>query len=218
MTYVASESPVVSQGEDFAPDRGAAGGRSGMADGIAWRPALKASLMLAVPAAVLCSGLIPVGQSLGMLWIIGAAAWAVSLYSKRARSGWLPTGTGVRIGLVTGIFASWLTLSLNGISLWVARFVLHQGGQMDSLWENEVETSLQASQQMIAQMGMTSAQAAQSTQFSRALMLSAEGRAESLCRHFWPERCFWFSLPWLAARWGLDGWRSLAAHPEILRV
>jgi hypothetical protein len=133
--------------------------------------------MLAVPAAVLCSGLIPVGQSLGVLWIAGAAAWAVSLYSKRASTGWLPTGAGVRIGLVTGLLASWLTLSVNGVSLWVARFVLHQGGQMDSLWQNEVETSLQASQQMVAQMGMTSAQAAESTQFSRALMLSAEGRA-----------------------------------------
>ncbi|WP_263350952.1 hypothetical protein [Acidicapsa acidisoli] len=155
----------------------ATSGRAGMADGIAWRPALKAALMLAVPAAVLCSGLIPVGQSLGVLWIAAAAAWAVSLYSKRTSSGWLPTGTGVRIGLVTGLLASWLTLSVNGVSLWLARFVLHQGGQMDSLWQNEVETSLQASQQMVAQMGMTSAQAAESTQFSRALMLSAEGRA-----------------------------------------
>jgi hypothetical protein len=86
-------------------------------------------------------------------------------------------GTGARIGLVTGLFASWLSLSVNGISLWAARFVFHQGGQMDSLWQSEVESSLQASQQMVAQMGMTSAQAVQSTQFSRALMLSAEGRA-----------------------------------------
>jgi hypothetical protein len=178
LTYIGSESPAVSQGEDFDQNRGgAASSRAGMADGIAWRPALKASLMLAVPAAVLCSGLITVGQSLGVLWIAGAAAWAVSLYSKRASSGWLPTGIGVRIGLLTGLFASWLTLSVNGVSLWVARFVLHQGSQMDSLWQNEVETSLQASQQMVAQMGMTSAQAAESTQFSRALMLSAEGRA-----------------------------------------
>ena len=178
MTYIDSESPTAAQGEDSVQNRGeAASGRAGMADGIAWRPALKAAFMLAVPAAVLCSGLIPVGQSLGVLWIAAAAAWAVGLYSKRASSGWLPTGTGVRIGLVTGLLASWLTLSVNGVSLWVARFVLHQGGQMDSLWQNEVETSLQASQQMVAQMGMTSAQAAESTQFSRALMLSAEGRA-----------------------------------------
>jgi len=178
LTYIASEAPLAPLGEENAQNHGDATiSRAAMAEGIDWRPALKASLILAVPAGVLCSGLIPVGQSLGMLWIIGAAAWAVSLYSKRTRPGWLPMGSGARIGLVTGLFASWLTLSVNGISLWVARFVLHQGSQMDSLWQNEVETSLQTSQQMVAQMGMTSAQAAQSTQFSRALMLSAEGRA-----------------------------------------
>jgi hypothetical protein len=178
LTFVAAETPVIAFGEDLPQDYGvAATGRAGMAEGIAWRPALRASLMLAVPAGVLCSGLIPIGQSLGLLWIVGAAAWAVGLYFKRARPGWLSMGTGARIGLVTGLFASWLTLSVNGMALWMARFVLHQGGQMDSAWASEVESSLQASQQMVAQMGMTSAQAAQSTQFSRALMLSAEGRA-----------------------------------------
>jgi hypothetical protein len=148
-----------------------------MADGIAWRPAMKAALMLAVPAGVLCSGVTVIGPSLGLLWMSGAAAWAVGLYFKHNRPGWLTWGAGARIGLVTGLFASWLTLSVNGVALWVNRVVLHQGGQMDSLWTSEVENSLQLSQQMVAQMGMTSAQAAQSTQFSRAWMLSAEGRA-----------------------------------------
>lgn len=178
LTFIADETPVVALGEDDVQDQvGVAGGRAGLANGIVWRTALRAALMLAVPAGVLCSGLIPIGQSLGIFWIIGAAAWAVSLYFKRTRPGWLSMGTGARIGLVTGLFASWLSLSVNGISLWAARFVFHQGGQMDSLWQSEVESSLQASQQMVAQMGMTSAQAVQSTQFSRALMLSAEGRA-----------------------------------------
>jgi hypothetical protein len=178
LIFVASETPVAALGEDDVQNQGgASSGRTGLADGIVWRTALRAALMLAIPAGVLCSGLIPIGQSLGLFWVVGAAAWAVSLYSKRARPGWLSMGTGARIGLVTGLFASWLSLSVNGISLWVARFVLHQGGQMDSLWATEVESSLQASQQMVAQMGMTAAQAAQSTQFSRSLMLSAEGRA-----------------------------------------
>lgn len=178
LIYVAAELPLVPLGDDdIALNNGGAGSLNGLADGIAWRPALKAALALAVPAGVLCSGLIPIGQSLGMFWIVGAAAWAVSLYSKRANPGRLSMGTGARIGLVTGLFASWLTLSVNGVALWIARFVLHQGGQMDSLWANEVDSSLQLSQQMVAQMGMTAAQAAQSTQFSRTWMLSAEGRA-----------------------------------------
>ena len=66
---------------------------------------------------------------------------------------------------------------MNGVALWVTRFVMHQGGQMDSVWASEVQNSLQLSQQMVAQMGLTAAQAAQSTQFSKAWMLSAEGRA-----------------------------------------
>jgi hypothetical protein len=178
LIYVAAELPLVPFGDDADVKNGnAVAGLAGLADGIAWRPALRAALMLAIPAGVLCSGLIPIGQSLGMFWIIGAAAWAVSLYSKRTNPGRLSMGNGARIGLVTGLFASWLTLSVNGVALWVARFVLHQGGQMDSMWANEVDSSLQLSQQMVAQMGMTAAQATQSTQFSRAWMLSAEGRA-----------------------------------------
>jgi len=155
-----------------------------MTDGIAWSEAFKSALMLAVPAGVLCSGITQIGSSLGLLWMGGAAVWAVGLYFKRARPGWMTLGSGARIGLVTGLFASWLAFSLNGVSLWVTRFLMHQGSQMDSSWASEVQTSLQLSQQMVAQMGMTSAQAAQSTQFSRAWMLSAEGRAGIVLSQF----------------------------------
>ena len=156
---------------------GAAGGLAGMADGIAWRPAMKAALMLAVPAGVLCSGVTVIGPSLGLLWMSGAAAWAVGLYFKRNRPGWLTWGAGARIGLVTGLFASWLTLSVNGVALWVNRFVMHQGGQMDSLQVAQAEETLKISQQFWATMGLAGAQIAQLSQFSRSWMLSPEGRA-----------------------------------------
>ena len=174
LIYVAAETPAITLVDGEAPANGEI---SFAMDGIAWRPAMKAALMLAVPAGVLCSGVTVIGPSLGLLWMSGAAAWAVGLYFKRNRPGWLTWGAGARIGLVTGLFASWLTLSVNGVALWVNRVVMHQGSQMDSLWTSEVENSLQLSQQMVAQMGMTAAQAAQSTQFSKAWMLSAEGRA-----------------------------------------
>jgi hypothetical protein len=183
LIYVEAEAPSLPLGDGSDPDNGAGGadrGLPGLSSGpgdIAWRPAFKAAAMLAIPAGVLCSGLIPLGQSLGLLWIVGAAVWAVGLYTKRARQGRISMGAGARIGLVTGLFASWLTISVNGIGLWVARFLMHQGGQMDSMWAAEVQNSLLLSQQMVAQMGMTAAQAAQSTQFSKAWMLSAEGRA-----------------------------------------
>jgi hypothetical protein len=168
----------VAVGDDAAQNLGTGNaGLTGMMDGIAWRPAVKAALMLAVPAAVLCSGVTPIGSSLGLLWMGGAAAWAVGLYFKRARPGWLTLGAGARIGLVTGLFASWLTLSVNGVALWVTRFVMHQGGQMDSEWAAAVVNSQQLSQQMVTQMGLTSVQATQSARFWQAWMLSAEGRA-----------------------------------------
>jgi hypothetical protein len=168
----------VAIGDGASPNVGGpAGLLAGQNNDIAWRPALRAALMVAVPAAVLCSGLTPIGPSLGLFWMSGAAAWAVGLYFKRSRPGWMSLGAGARIGLVTGLFASWLTLGVNGVALWVTRYVLNQGGQMDSLWASEVQNSLQVSQQMVAQMGMTAAQAAESTQFNKAWMLSAEGRA-----------------------------------------
>lgn len=178
LVYIEAESPVPAQEDSVLQEsNGAARGLGVQAGGIAWRPAVKFALLLSIPAALLCSGLIPLGQSLAMLWMTGAALWAVGLYFKRARPGRITMGAGARIGLVTGLFASWLTLSVNGVALWISRFLMHQGGEMDSLWATEVEKSLELSKQMVGQMGMTSAQAAQSTQFSKAWMLSAEGRA-----------------------------------------
>jgi hypothetical protein len=177
LTYTAPETSAA-LGDGIAQNQtDPSGDAIGRADGIAWQPAIKAALILAVPAALLSSAMTPIGPPLGLLWMGGAAAWAVGVYYKRARPGWLSLSSGARIGLVTGLFASWLTLSVNGTMLWVNRFVLHQGGQMDTQWTTEVGNSLQLSQQMAAQMGLTAAQAAQSTQFSRAWMLSAEGRA-----------------------------------------
>ena len=174
LVYIAAETPAVpledgqvSSGEELL----------GLRNGIAWRPALRSAVMLGIPAGVLCSGLTPIGQSLGLVWMVGAAAWAVGLYARRARPVELSIGAGARIGLVTGLFAGWLTLGLNGIQLWLSRFVFHQGGEIDSLLQATVEKSLQLSQQMIVGMGIASAQLAQSQQLNRTMMLSAEGRA-----------------------------------------
>ncbi len=186
--YIAAEADAVPFG-DAAGRQSKAGGLFGSgppAGGseIAWRMALLSAMQLAIPAGVLCSGLTPIGQQLGLIWMIGASAWAVRLYAQRAqvlqpsnRLAGLTMGMGARIGLVTGLMASWLTLSLNGATLWVARNVLHQGSQMDGLWAADVERSLELSHQMVLQMGLAAAQAEQSTQMSRAWMLSAEGRA-----------------------------------------
>jgi hypothetical protein len=177
LIYLAAETPAAA-GEGAAEYQdGGIGGLAGMTDGIAWRLAIKAAIVLAIPAGVLCSG---IGPLLGLFWMGGAAAWAVGLYFRRARPGWLTLTAGARIGLVTGLFASWLTLTVNGVALWVSRFVLHQGGQMDSQWLTAMTSGQQKSQQMVAQMGLTSVQSmqvAESAKYWQAWMLSPEGRA-----------------------------------------
>jgi hypothetical protein len=187
--YVASETPVVQIGEDDpAGETGASGSASARAfnfpgeaassvTGIIWRPALQAALLLAVPAGVLCSGFSTVGQNLGLVWMVGAAVWAVALYARRARTGWLSTGSGARIGLITGMLASWLTLALNGIWLWIERFPLRQGPQIDADWLVFVDRVLDVDHNMYTQMGISTAELTQQMQLQRGLLLSSEGHA-----------------------------------------
>ena len=117
-----------------------------------WRPAMRSALTLAVPAGLLSSGLSPVGL-LGLFWMAAAAAWAVVLYVRGQRPGWITIGAGARIGLVTGLLAAWLAFIVGGGALFVQRFVLHNAGQTDGLYSNYfVEPMQQAMQQSIAQM------------------------------------------------------------------
>lgn len=144
-------------------------GAFGATNGIEWKPALNAALIVAVPAAILCSGVFP----LGLVAIVGGSAWAVGQYARRVRQTNLSTGTGVRIGLLTGLFAGWLTFSFAGLAVWILRFVLHQGDEVDSIWA----TQLEKNQQILAQMGTPDAQAIHNAQRVQAFMTSAEGRA-----------------------------------------
>lgn len=149
--------------------------------GISWRIALNAAILLGIPAGVLCSGLSTIGQSLSILWMLAAAAWAVVLYGRRARPGWITMAMGARIGFVTGIVAAWLTLFVNGIALWLQRFPLHQGAQMDAEWSSLVARLMdqvtQMNHQMAAQPGFSSDDAAQMVHFWSTLLRSAQGRA-----------------------------------------
>ncbi len=169
LVYIASELPLVALVEGAERHAGGADPLSAVG-GIAWRPALNAALLLAIPTSVLCFGFLPIG----LLWMVAASAWAVSVYARRTRPASIPLGVGVRIGIVTGLMASWLTAGLYGAGFWVSRFVLHQGGEWDSLFTAQVERN---NQQMLAQMGTANAESLQMVQSFRALMLSAEGRA-----------------------------------------
>src|ERR1700739_1445609 len=96
-----------------------------------WKPAMRAALLLAVPAGLLSSGLSPVGF-FGLIWMAAAAAWGVMLYVRGQRPGWVTTGRGAGTCLVTGLFASWLAFTVGGGALFAERFLLHNGSQTDA--------------------------------------------------------------------------------------
>jgi hypothetical protein len=145
---------------------------------VEWKPALRAALMLAVPAGLFSSVLSPL-SSLGMFWMAAAAAWAVVLYVRGQRPAWITVGAGARIGLVTGILGGWLAFGASGGALFVERFMLHQSSQIDGLYKTFVlDTFQEKAQQSIA--GMSPSDAAQvQSQLAQlqSWMLSPEGHA-----------------------------------------
>jgi hypothetical protein len=142
-----------------------------------WKPAMRAALLLAVPAGLLSSGLSPLGF-FGLFWMAAAAAWAVVLYVRGQRPAWITVGAGARIGLVTGLLAAWLAFTISGGALFVQRFVLHQSSQIDSEWKTRVDTSQQMTQQWTAELEPSDAAEAQSIRTQvETWMLSPSGHA-----------------------------------------
>lgn len=136
------------------------------ANSVEWKSALRAALLLAVPAGLLSFGFAPVG----LFWTAAAAAWAVSLYVRRQPSSWITTGAGARIGLVTGIISGWMAFGAAAVAFFCARFWLHQGEAFDQMWQSIVNQSVQQQiQAMSADL--------QALNAMRSLMLSPEGRA-----------------------------------------
>jgi len=140
---------------------------------VAWKPALRAALLLAVPAGVLCGGLRTVNL-LGLFWMAAAAAWAVFLYVRSQKAPWITIGAGARIGLVTGLLGGWTAAGATSATLFATRFFFHQGKSIDDLWQSAVnqQFSPQFSQQWI-----TAGGDAHSIAAYKALLLSPQGRA-----------------------------------------
>jgi len=147
------------------------------AGSVSWKPALRAAMILAVPAGILSSAVSPLGF-FGLLWTAAGAAWAVSLYVRGQRAAWITIGAGARIGLVTGLMAAWLAFSVSGSALFVQRFVLHRASQIDSEWKSRVETSQQLTQSWTASMASADAAQAQAARNQvQTWMLSPWGHA-----------------------------------------
>lgn len=146
------------------------------ASSIDWKPGMRAALALAVPAGLLSSGISPLSV-LGIFWMAGGAAWAVVLYMRGQRPGWITMGAGARIGLVTGLIAGWLAFGFSGAGLFATRVILHQGPQIDSSWHEFVDKNQELSQQLLSKMGASNAEIQASMTPQRNLMLSPEGHA-----------------------------------------
>jgi len=145
----------------------------GSPSSIAWRPALKAAILLAIPASLLSS----IFSGISLFCVAAASVWAVNLYARRIRASSISTGAGARIGLVTGMLANWMILGLSGAHVWSSRFVFHRNAQMDADWTSFVDQSMQINQNFYSQIGVNSAQLMQELQVQRLSMLSADGRA-----------------------------------------
>lgn len=165
LVYTSENGPGQVQPERAEPVRDA-----GSVD---WKAALRAALLLAIPAGLLSSGISPFGI-LGLIWTAAAAAWAVTLYVRGQRPAWITVGAGARIGLVTGVIAGTVAFSITGSALFVQRFVLHRSSSIDNEWKSRVDASNQLTQQLAAQMGVADAGQLQA---QKTLMLSPEGHA-----------------------------------------
>ncbi len=124
---------------------------------VEWRPALRLAMLLAVPAGLLSFEESP-AWPLSLLWMAAAATWTVTLYARRQRPGWVTTGAGARIGMVTGVIAGWFTFALSGIGLYTQRYLFHQGKSIDDTynagvqWWSQTAQSFSADPQTTAQL------------------------------------------------------------------
>lgn len=136
---------------------------------VEWKPALRAAIMLAIPAGLLCSLFSPV-NIFGVLWMSAAASWAVALYMRSQRPAWITVGAGARIGLVTGLLGGWVAAAATAVTLFVMRFFMHQGKNFDDLWKNIINGQ-------VSQQWTSAGIDAQTVAAYKAWMFSPEGRA-----------------------------------------
>ncbi|MFP5209513.1 MAG: sulfite exporter TauE/SafE family protein [Acidobacteriota bacterium] len=162
LVYTADDSDASGQPEPWNE-------RAPNADNVDWKLALRFAAILGVPAGFLCSLFSPVGI-FGLILMSAASAWAVVLYVRGQQTPWITTGAGARIGLVTGVLGGWTAVAATGVTLFLLRFVLHQGQIFDNFWQNFVGQDMS---RQWASMGIDS----HTVELTKSWLLSPEGRA-----------------------------------------
>jgi hypothetical protein len=107
---------------------------------------------------------------LGLFLMAAAGAWVVMLYMRSQRPAWITIGAGARIGLVTGLLGGWTAAATTAVTMFVMRFLFHNGSFFDNFWLNFVN-------QQLSQQWQTMGVDAQTIVLAKAWLLSPEGRA-----------------------------------------
>jgi hypothetical protein len=109
------------------------------AQGISWKDAILAALLVAVPAGLLSA--VSVLSWGCCLWVVGGAVLAIMLYHRRAPGFLLETRSGVRIGAVAGLIAAYSSVIATAVWRVFARYVLHQGHAIDQFYDAVIQQS-----------------------------------------------------------------------------
>jgi hypothetical protein len=174
------------------------------AQGVSWKDAVKAALIVAVPGGILSA--ISVLSWGCCLWVVGGAALAIGLYQKWAPGFQLDARSGLRIGALAGLVAAYTSVAATAIWRVFSRFVLHQGADIDRAYE--------------AAMQQVSASAAQSNPEAQAqlktilhLLMSPDGKAGLI---LWSSVLSAFGIVLFSALGGVLGVRLFAARKRPL--
>jgi hypothetical protein len=104
--------------------------------GIAWPVAIRAILLVAIPAGILSA--IAVLYWGWCMWVVGGAMLVVVLYRRRAPGFLLDTRSGLRIGALYGLIAAYTSVAATAVARIFARFVLHQGASIDDVYSKAI--------------------------------------------------------------------------------
>jgi ribosomal protein L40E len=114
-------------------------GKRGQAQGISWKDAIAAALVVAVPAGLLSA--VSVLSWGCCLWVVGGAVLAIVVYHRRAPGFLLETRAGIRIGAVAGLIAAYSSVIATAVWRVFSRYVLHQGDAIDQFYDSVIKQS-----------------------------------------------------------------------------
>jgi len=122
---------------DYAGAR--ASGTVPHAQGISWKDAILAALLVAVPAGFLSA--VSVLSWGCCLWVVGGAVLTIVVYHRRAPAFLLETRSGVRIGAITGLIAAYSSVIATAAWRMFERYVLHEGNAIDQFYDSVIQQS-----------------------------------------------------------------------------